>query len=139
MIRVLGGAVAVLALVVAVVPYATECQGRGREMLLADGSKSPMHCHFSARAETALAAPLLALGIGLAASRRRETRKALAAVGALLGAAVALVPTGLVGVCLDADMACHAVMRPVLVLAGVIAAAAALAAPALSERKEGGR
>jgi hypothetical protein len=68
------------------------------------------------------------VGVGgvLAFSRRRETQRALAIMGALLGAFMILMPVSLIGVCPGDDMLCNMIMRPTLVFSGVLVIAASL-------------
>jgi hypothetical protein len=40
-----------------------------------------------------------------------------------LGLFVVLLPAALIGVCAKADMVCHALMKPVLTLAGIVVVA----------------
>ncbi len=124
MIRIFGILLVALALAVSVVPPYTECQTSGRTLA--------MKCHWTGRAEIAVAIPLAALGILLFLSRRAETRRALASVGMLLGVVAALLPTYLIGVCAHPGMTCNSVMKPALVFAGTLTVAASLAALAFA-------
>ena len=128
MIRIFGILLVTLALVAAVVPRYTECPtGVGA---------LPMDCHWTARAEIAVALPLAALGVLLSLSRRAESRRALASLGMLLGVMAALLPTALIGVCAHPDAACNSVMKPILIFAGILAAVVSLAALALARDAE---
>ncbi len=128
MSKVLAAVLVALGLVIGIVPQLTDCQSQGHAIALPGGKTIPMKCHWTAAAELAVAAPLLVVGVLLALSRRRESRRALAAVGLVEGALAALLPTALVGVCANPEMLCSSVMKPTLILAGilVIAASAAL-------------
>ncbi len=117
-----------LALVVGIVPRFTDCQAQGHAIALPGGKTIPMKCHWTAAAELAVAAPLLVVGVLLALARRRESRRALAALGLVEGGLAVLLPTALVGVCSNPEMLCSSVMKPTLILAGVLAAAASVAA-----------
>jgi hypothetical protein len=108
----------VLALVIGIVPQFTDCESHGRALTLANGREIPMKCHWTARAEIAVAGPLLATGILLFTSKRKENQRTLAAMGAVLGVFVVLLPTALVGVCANPEMICNAVMKPTLILSG---------------------
>jgi len=112
-----------LALVISVVPFFTDCSSQGRVLTLQNGRTIPMKCHWTGRAELALAIPLAVVAVMLALSNRKETRRALAIVGASLGVAVILLPLVFIGVCSSAEMACKMIMEPVLILAGVVAIA----------------
>ena len=113
----------VLAVVVGVVPQFTDCQSHGRSIELPGGRSLPMKCHWTARAEIALAVPLLLCGVSLLASRRKETWRPQAVLTMALGLFVVLLPTVLIGVCVKPDMVCHALMKPTLTLAGILVVA----------------
>lgn len=108
----------VLALVIGIVPMFTDCASEGKSLTTADGRSIPMKCHWTARAEIALAVPLLGVGGMMLFSKRRETRRNLSLMGILLGAFVIALPTALIGVCMNPDMICNAVMKPSLILSG---------------------
>jgi hypothetical protein len=107
-----------LALVIGIVPQFTDCESDGRALTLADGRQIPMKCHWTARAETAVAAPLGLTGLLLAFSKRKETQRMLLIVGAVMGVFVILLPTALIGVCGNPEMICNAIMKPTLILTG---------------------
>ncbi len=123
-----------LALAVAVVPMFTDCQSQGRALTLPNGATVAMKCHWSGVAELALAAPLALVGVTTGVSRRKESRRILAMMGVLLGALVIAVPTVLIGVCASSDMLCNAVMRPSLILAGILIMAVSVGSWVLAER-----
>lgn len=108
----------VLALVIGIVPQFTSCESQGSSLTLANGRQIPMRCHWTARAEVAVAAPLLVTGLMLAFSKRRETQRMLSGLGVLSGILVILLPTVLVGVCANPEMLCNAIMKPTLILTG---------------------
>jgi putative Mn2+ efflux pump MntP len=110
----------VLALVIGIVPQFTDCQSQGRALELPTGKTVAMKCHWSATAELALAIPIAAVGVLLGFSRRKESMRNLSILGIVLGAVTILVPTVLIGVCASADMLCNSVMRPLLILMGVL-------------------
>lgn len=118
MIRVFGVLLFALALIALTVPPNTDCQ---------TGDRPPMKCHWTARAGIAVALPLAGIGALLFLSRHGETRRALAAIGLLLGVVTALLPTFLIGVCSHPGMPCNAVMKPTLVLAGIVTVGVSLA------------
>ncbi len=126
--RIPGIILVLLALAIAIVPQFTDCEAQGRSIVLPNGATIPMKCHWTARAEIATAVPLVAVGGMIAASRRRQTIRALAAIGMLLGAVSLLLPSSLIGVCANSDMLCNMVMRPALMFAGVLAIAVSLVA-----------
>jgi hypothetical protein len=116
--KVIGALLAVLALVTAVVPFFSDCQSQGKQMTLANGMTMPMKCHWSGRAELALAIPLMAMGLFLIFSRRSESLRSLSLTSIVTGVLMVLIPTALIGVCGSAQMICNSVMKPTLILLG---------------------
>ena len=121
--KVAAGVIILLAVVVGIIPQFTDCQSQGRAIELPNGKSLPMKCHWTARAEIALAVPLLLSGVSLLLSRRKESSRQQAAMTMALGLFVVLLPTVLIGVCAKADMVCHALMKPMLTLAGILVVA----------------
>ena len=80
-----------------------------------------MKCLWSARGSLAVGIPLIAVGVLLFFSRRRETRRALGITGALLGLMAVLLPTSLIGVCASSAAVCNTTMRPIMLAAGGLA------------------
>ena len=111
----------VLAFAIAVVPQYTDCLSQGLGITLPSGTVIPMKCHYTRQAELATAGPLAAVGILMAFSKRKRTIRALGIVGIVLGLFVILLPANLIGVCASEEMICNMVMRPSLILAGVLA------------------
>ncbi len=135
--RMLAVLVVLLAVLIGVVPYFNNCYHEGKLLALANGKQVPMKCHWTAQGEIVLAIPLLGVGILLAFSRCKETQRALAIAGALLGAGVILLPTALIGVCGMAGASCNLVMKPATILGGILVIAVCLAAFLLSLRNGG--
>ena len=52
--KVIGGLLIALALLVAIVPMFTDCASQGRSLTLANGREIPMKCHWTGLAELAL-------------------------------------------------------------------------------------
>jgi hypothetical protein len=123
-----------LAIVIGVVPLFFNCQYDGKALTLADGRQVPMKCYWTARASLPLAVPLLTVGLLLAFSRKEETRRALTLLGAIVGVVVTLLPTWLIGVCQHPGAPCNLVMKPTLILAGILVVGVCLAGLALSLR-----
>jgi hypothetical protein len=134
-VRVLAILIVILAIVIGVVPIFFNCQYDGKALTLADGRQVPMKCYWTARAALAVAAPLLAVGFLMAFSRRAETWRALGILGTILGVMVILLPTLLIGVCQHAGASCSLVMRPTLILAGILVIASSLVSVAASARR----
>lgn len=124
--KVTAAVVVTLALLVGAIPYFFNCEHDGKKLTLSDGRQVPMKCSWTARAETAVAAPLLVVGSLLSVSRRRESRGGLGVLGAALGAFVMLLPTQLIGVCTHPDASCNLVMKPAMLFLGVLIVGASL-------------
>jgi hypothetical protein len=118
-------------LLIGTIPLFTDCESQGRAIKLPDGRLIPMKCHWTGRAELALALPIAAVGGLLAFNRRRELRRNLGILGIVLGAAAILVPVALIGVCASSDMLCNSVMQPALILLGTLVVAFSLVNVAL--------
>lgn len=130
--KVLAVFIAILAILISVVPQFTDCQSQGRVLTLADGRQVPMKCHWAARAELVAGIPLFAVGAMMYFSRLKETKIATGILGFVLGVLVILLPTGLIGVCMNAEMLCNSVMKPFLILTGSLVLAVNLAVVGIS-------
>jgi hypothetical protein len=126
----------VLALVTGIVPAFTDCQSQGKMLTLENGREIPMKCHWTGLAEIALAAPLLATGVVMTVSRRKETFRSTGVLGAILGMGVILLPTRLIGVCGNPDMICNSIMKPTLTMTGSVAIALGVIAVALPSLRQ---
>ena len=118
----------VLALAIAIIPYFTDCQSQGGALTTADGKTIPMKCHWTGIAEIGVALPLLAVGILMALSRRKESIRNLGIMGIILGGLAIAFPFGLIGVCQTPTMLCHTVMSPALIVLGSLAVIVSLGA-----------
>jgi len=121
MTKVLGVAMIVLALVLAIAPIFTDCQSQGKSLTTAEGKTVAMKCHWTGVAEIAAAVPLGLAGIFALIGRRRETKRFAAIVGAVSGVLAILFATTLIGTCMSASMYCNVVMKPILLAAGILA------------------
>ncbi len=124
----------ILAILIGVVPQYFNCQYDGKGLTLAHGRQVPMKCYWTARASLLVAVPLLVTGLLLAFSRQQETRRALALLAAIDGVLVILLPTWLIGVCQHPGASCNLVMKPALILMGLLVIVASLAVLVLSSR-----
>lgn len=122
--KVIGAVLVILALVIGIVPQFTDCLAQGSAITMPNGNTMPMRCHWTRQAEVAVALPLLAVGVLMFVSSRRQTLRALAVVGLVLGAAAILVPAYLIGVCANEEMICSMLMKPTLLFAGTLTVAA---------------
>jgi hypothetical protein len=118
--KVAASLIMILAVVIAVVPMFTDCESAGRMLTLADGREISMKCHWTGRAELGLGLPILAVGAMMMFSRRKESRRYLGIAGTTLGVVAILLPTSLIGVCMNPDMPCVSTMKPALILAGAL-------------------
>ncbi len=122
----MGGLTIVLALIIGILPMFTDCLSQGRSLELANGKTVPMKCHWTGIAEIGVAIPLLFVGIFEITSKRKESLTILSVLGVVLGILAILFPTFLIGVCANPDMTCNMLMRPGLILAGVLAVIASV-------------
>jgi hypothetical protein len=124
--KAIGVVLVALALIIGIVPQFTDCLAQGNAIELPNGKMLPMRCHWTRQAEVAVAFPLGIVGLLVLPSRRRQTLRALLIVAIALGAAVILLPTILIGVCASDDMICSMLMKPTLLMAGVLTASTGL-------------
>ena len=136
--KVIGGTLIALALLISIVPMFTDCESQGRSLTLANGREIPMKCHWTGLAELAMAAPLLVVGALMTTSKRTESLRNMNVMAVVAGIAVILLSTTLIGVCANPDMRCNAVMRPALILMGslVVALGVVGALQALRRKEE---
>jgi hypothetical protein len=132
--KIIGIVMIVLALAAAIVPQFTDCHSQGRQLVLENGKTVDMKCHWTAMAEIGMAIPLAAVGGLLFFSKRKESIRSLSLMGALLGLGVVLIPTTLIGVCASNTMICNMVMKPALMMAGIVASGLGLAGMVISTR-----
>lgn len=123
-------------LVIGIVPQFTDCASQGRFIELGNGRTMPMKCHWTAQAEIAVAAPMLAVGGLMTVSHGKENRRALSILGIILGVFAILIPTYLVGVCASFEMLCNSAMKPTLIFGGVVVAVASLIGLATTNRDD---
>jgi hypothetical protein len=135
MFKIAAVVIIVLALVVALVPAFTNCSYNGKVLTLQNGKTVAMKCTWSAKAELALGVPLLGVGVLMLVSRRKETIRAMSILGVVLGVLVILIPTSLIGVCASADMNCNAILKPTMIVSGIILVMVGLAALIMNERR----
>jgi hypothetical protein len=124
--KIMGGLTIVLALIIGILPVFTDCLSQGRSLELANGKTVPMKCHWTGIAEIGVAIPLLFVGIFEITSKRKESFTILSVFGVVLGILAILFPTFLIGVCANPAMTCNMLMRPGLILAGVLAVIASV-------------
>lgn len=117
----------IFGLVVAIVPQFYTCQHGGFDIELRTGAHIPMVCLWTAHAMGALGMLLVVAGIMLAFLRSREVGIALSIMAILIGFSILVFPMGTatkhaflfsIGVCMNPDMPCVVVMRPLLTILG---------------------
>ena len=135
--RVLGITLVVFALAIAVVPHFTDCFSQGSLLTLANGNTQPMKCHWSAQAEIAVGAPLVAVGAILPFSRRKGMTSSLAVLGIVLGAVALALPYSLIGTCSMPTMLCNTAMKPALTALGSVAIVGSLGVMLSASRMKG--
>lgn len=118
--KIAGALIIILALIIGAVPQFTDCASQGRSLTLDSGRTIPMKCHWTAEAELATAGPLAVMGGLMFINRRKETYRAIAILGAVMGAFAILLPTQLIGVCMSDEMLCNTLMKPALILSGAL-------------------
>jgi hypothetical protein len=133
--KIVGIAFIILALVIGIVPMFTDCQSQGRAIELPAGKTIPMKCHWTGTSELVIGGSLLVLGVLLLRSKRRETMRSLAVLGIVLGTFSILLPTVLIGVCASDEMLCNVLMKPTLILTGILTIIASIAAFVLAGRQ----
>jgi hypothetical protein len=134
--KIIGAVLILLSLVVAIAPIFTDCQSQGRAIVLENGKTIPMKCHWSGVAELVVAIPLLVLGILFLVNNNKLVIRSLSILGIVLGILIFLIPTTLIGVCASVEMLCNSVMRPILILCGILVVVASSVGLWLSIKKQ---
>jgi hypothetical protein len=134
--KVLGIALVVMAVAIAVVPHFTDCLSQGNLVTLANGATQPMKCHWSAQAAIGLGIPLVGVGAILTVSKRKSTLFGISILGIVLGAMVIAVPNVLIGTCGMATHICNTAMKPSLNVLGSLAIVGSLGGMVLATRSK---
>ncbi len=121
MYKMLGIALAVIAVGLAVVPNFTDCQSHGGMITLANGNQISMKCHWTGVAEIPVGVGLFGAGAMMTFNRRRGALLSLSIMGLIIGAMALAVPSGLIGTCATPTMTCNTVMKPALLSIGSLA------------------
>jgi hypothetical protein len=135
MFKLLGVGLVALAIVTGVVPQITDCLPQESIPASIGDVEIMMKCQATARTELVLSIPLALIGGSLFLGHRKENQRNLSALGVILGIFVMLLPTNLIGVCLDPTMACHNIMQPVLLFTGGLIALGGGAGVIMAERR----
>jgi hypothetical protein len=135
MFKLLGINLVVVALVIAFLPEATDCDNPDLSGIPVEATSVTMRCHATARAEIAIGAPLILVGGLMYFGRRKENLRNLSLFGFTLGVFAMLLPTYLIGVCPDPAMLCNNVMRPALLFSGGIVGLVSITAGFIAQRR----
>ncbi len=130
--KIIAIALIVLALILIVVPSFFTCASQGKAIQLSSGKNIPMKCLWTSRAEIGLGVLLLAVGVLFFVSRSLGSRRSLSILTVILGVLVVLFPTALIGVCMNPNMQCAAVMKPILLLIGIVIGVSGISGTALT-------
>jgi hypothetical protein len=160
-VKILAVLIIVLGLVIIIVPQFTNCEyGKehpatlnmktsdshvieyasmgGMDAAAGESASVPyrmMKCFWSARAEIITGVPLVVLGILLLFARRKETFRVIGVMTTLLGVLTILLPTSVIGTCMNPDMVCNTEMKPTLLISGGITVALGVAVLVLGEMR----
>jgi hypothetical protein len=151
-VKVLAVLIIIIALIIIIVPQFTNCEAGKDDSAEAVGSAgtsaaptaSPtagampyrmMKCYWTAHAEIVVGIPLIAIGVLLFFARRKETTRVLGILTAVLGVLAILLPTSVIGTCLNDQMVCNTEMKPVLLICGGITIALGVAVVAAGQMK----
>ena len=147
--KVLAMLLVIAGLVIAIAPQFTNCEAQSTPMptattgvastalwpattfasmqtAAADTIVPKMKCLWSARGALAVGVSLAVAGGLLFFARRKETRRALGIVAALLGLFTVLLPTTLIGTCGSSAAVCNTTMKPIMLVAGGLAVVASV-------------
>ena len=94
-----------------------------------------MKCYWTAHAEIVVGVPLVVIGILLLLARRKETTRDLGILTAVLGLLTILLPTSIIGTCMNDQMVCNTEMKPTLFIAGGITVVLGIAVLVLGETR----
>jgi len=158
-VKVLAVLIILLALVIIIVPQFTNCEANNDNAASSTSSAATMmaspaasaapaatatagalpyrmmKCYWTAHAEIVVGIPIVAIGVLLLFARRKETTRVLGVLTALLGVLTILLPTSIIGTCLNEQMVCNTEMKPTLFIAGGITVALGIAVLVLGEMK----
>lgn len=96
------------------------CEMHGLYTETKTGTRLPMPCGYTARAETGMGAIIIVAGALLMARGSRETRQAVGVFSVATGLLVILFPTLLIGMCKLADHPCRQLTLPGLEVLGAV-------------------
>lgn len=124
--------IVVLGLLIAIVPQYTYCRsgGPGLNAHTVEGasgavvmSHQPMRCMWTARAAILAGVPLAVMGALLLFSPAKRKESILGTLTITTGVLTMLIPTHILGTCMNPSMICNTAMQPVLLVAGGITVA----------------
>ncbi len=122
MVNGIGALLVLLGIVIILTPWIIfpVCEMEGSFVVTASGTKLPMTCGWTARAETGIGALIVVAGGLLIARSTPETRQAVGVFSIAMGALVILFPTVLIGMCKVATHPCRLTTLPMLEVLGVL-------------------
>ena len=132
--KILGITIIVLGLAIATVPQFTDCASQGHFMTVM-GKQTPMTCHWAARGEIAVGAPLAVIGGVMSFSRRRNGFLALGMLGVVAGGFSMFLPHYIIDTCPGPTMACNTLMRPSLTALGSLTVIGSVVGMVLSKKE----
>lgn len=94
-----------------------------------------MKCLWTARGAIAVGVTLVVVGGLLFLSRRKETRRALGILAAILGVFTILLPSWLIGTCASDSAVCNTTMSPIMLTAGGVATAVGIVVVVVNEMR----
>jgi hypothetical protein len=162
--KVLAILLVVAGLVIAIAPQFTNCEAKGGTMPMATAASAgtagvaaapasstttmvamttstpakavpKMKCLWTARGAIAVGVTMVVVGGLLFVSRRKETRRALGILAALLGVFTILLPEALIGTCASDAAVCNTTMTPIMLAAGGIATVVGIAVVIVNEMR----
>lgn len=135
MFKVFGVAFLAIALAIAIIPNFTDCNSQGKFITMQSGKTTDMKCHWTGKAEIAVAVPIFGIGALMTFNRRRQSLMNLSVMGIILGAFAVALPTNLlIGVCTTPGMICNSVMSPSLMALGAVVTGVSLVGLVLSNK-----
>jgi drug/metabolite transporter (DMT)-like permease len=122
MVNGIGALLVLLGIVIILTPWIIfpVCEQYGIYVITQAGTKLPMTCGWTARAESGIGALIMIAGGLLIARSTPETRQTVGVFSVALGALVVLIPTVLIGMCKVADHPCRVLTLPALEILGII-------------------
>jgi hypothetical protein len=122
MVNGIGALLVLLGIVVILAPWVIfpVCEQYGNYVMTTSGTKLPMPCGWTARAESGIGALIVVAGGLLIFRSTPETRQAVGIFTLAMGVLVILFPTFITGMCKMAEHPCRTLTLPALEILGII-------------------